>query len=308
MTPEHYCIQKISRASSFYYAVRYVPEPQKTALYALHAFSTELHHILERLMDPMAALPKLNWWRDEIRRTFQGKAMHPVSIALQKIIPLYGLTEPLFITLINGIEMDLQIRQYVSWNTLQQYCQNIAGSLQRLTAQVLGYHNHNLSEYSTKLGLALQYTQLIAHVGTHARKRRIYLPQEGLKAYHINIQDSLLNYKDSSELKALLTDMAFCARNWYQEALACLDRTHRISQKFSLIVAEIELQILDAIEEEQFAVMQQHIDLTPVRKMWIAWRTHRKLIGYQEQLLKDRTIHTSGYTAKARRTEPEKEY
>jgi len=63
------------------------------------------------------------------------------------------------------------------------------------------------------------------------------------------------------------------ARRFYQEALSLLPDCDRQAQRSGLIMASIYFKLLDEIEKEDFQVIKQRSRLTPLRKLWIAWRT-----------------------------------
>jgi 15-cis-phytoene synthase len=63
------------------------------------------------------------------------------------------------------------------------------------------------------------------------------------------------------------------ARATYREALELLPAADRRAQRPGLIMGAIYATLLDEIERENFQVLHQRIALTPLRKLWIAWRT-----------------------------------
>jgi phytoene synthase len=63
------------------------------------------------------------------------------------------------------------------------------------------------------------------------------------------------------------------ARDAYREAFALLPAVDRRSQRPGLIMASIYRTLLDEIEADQYRVLTQRIALTPVRKLWLAWKT-----------------------------------
>jgi phytoene synthase len=71
----------------------------------------------------------------------------------------------------------------------------------------------------------------------------------------------------------LMTFQAERARTTYREAIALLPESDRRSQRPGLIMGAIYATLLDEIQRERFQVLHQRIALTPVRKLWIAWRT-----------------------------------
>ena len=51
-------------------------------------------------------------------------------------------------------------------------------------------------------------------------------------------------------------------------------------------MAEIYQTLLDEIDADGFQVMQRRIHLTPLRKLWIAWKTARRERRVHRQLKK----------------------
>ncbi|MNT52008.1 Squalene/phytoene synthase [compost metagenome] len=63
------------------------------------------------------------------------------------------------------------------------------------------------------------------------------------------------------------------ARALYHEALALLPKQDRRAQRAGLLMGAIYHALLDELEASQFQVLNQRIALTPLRKLWIAWKT-----------------------------------
>ena len=66
------------------------------------------------------------------------------------------------------------------------------------------------------------------------------------------------------------------ARQHYEDALSRLPEVDRASQRSGLIMAEIYRATLDEIEQDGLRVLEHRIRLTPLRKLWIAWRCVRR--------------------------------
>jgi phytoene synthase len=64
------------------------------------------------------------------------------------------------------------------------------------------------------------------------------------------------------------------AQSIYDEAFALLPPADRRSQRPGLMMAAIYRTLLDEIERDGFHVLQQRISLTPIRKLWLAWKTY----------------------------------
>ena len=63
------------------------------------------------------------------------------------------------------------------------------------------------------------------------------------------------------------------AQQTYAEALALLPKVDRKAQRPGLIMAAIYRALLDEIRADGFRVLDRRTSLTPLRKLWLAWKT-----------------------------------
>ena len=273
MTPEAYCQDKAARSgSSFYYAFLFLPPPRRAAITALYAFCREVDDVVDECSDAALAATKLSWWKKELDALYAGAPTHPVMRALQPHLANYAITHARLAEIIAGMEMDLYQTRYADFAGLAHYCHHVAGVVGILSANIFGATDPRTSDYAEKLGLAVQLTNIIRDVGEDARKGRIYLPVDELKRFQVPAAD-LLNARSSPAFVALMRFQAARARDVYDEAFASLPAVDRRAQRPGLIMAAIYRALLAEIEREDFAVLKQRIALTPIRKLWIAWRT-----------------------------------
>jgi len=273
MTPDEYCRQKAAQSgSSFYYSFLFLPLERRRAITALYAFCREVDDAVDEPSDPSAARATLAWWRGEVDRLFAGNPQHPVTRALDPAIEPFGITKVQLNEIMDGMEMDLNQSRYMNFAGLQLYCHRVAGVVGALAAGIFGYRNPRTREYAEKLGLAFQLTNIIRDVGEDARKNRIYLPLDELKEYGVTAAD-ILNANHTESFVRLMRFQAGRARRCYDEALALLPAEDRRAQRPGLMMAAIYRALLDEIAGDDYRVLQQRTALTPIRKLWIAWRT-----------------------------------
>lgn len=276
MTPDQYCQDKAAKSgSSFYYSFRFLPALQRQAIIALYAFCREVDDTVDEISDTDIARAKLEWWREEIQRTFQGVATHPVGMALQSALQHFDLHEEYFMEIIDGMAMDLDQFSYLEFKQLTLYCHRAASVVGLLSVEIFGYQDRNTLKYAENLGMALQLTNIIRDVREDAERGRIYLPQDELQQFNVNTDD-LLALKSSPELIELLKFQTARAKQYYQQALQLLPENDRYTQRTGLIMAAIYEATLDEIEKDNFQVMQHRVSLTPIKKLWLAWSTARR--------------------------------
>jgi len=273
MTPDEYCQSKAAQSgSSFYYSFLFLPQERRRAITALYAFCREVDDAVDEPSDPSAARAALEWWRGEVSRLFAGNPQHPVTRALAPWTQSFAIDETRLNEIMNGLEMDLNQTRYLDFAGLLLYCHRVAGVVGTLAAGIFGYRNARTLEYADRLGLAFQLTNIIRDVGEDARRNRIYLPMDELKEFGVTAAD-ILGARPSENFVRLMRFQTERARRCYDEAFALLPPEDRRAQRPGLVMAAIYRTLLDEIADDDFQVLKQRIALTPVRKLWIAWRT-----------------------------------
>ena len=276
MSPDEYCQQKtVQSGSSFYYSFLFLPHERRRAITALYAFCREVDDTVDDASDGSLARIKLAWWRSEVSSMYldAGAPTHPVMLALRPHLAVYDLKEAHLLAIIDGMEMDLDQSRYLDYPGLRKYCWHVAGVVGVLSASIFGVTNPQTLQYAEKLGLAFQLTNIIRDVGEDARKGRIYLPVNELQQFGVTAAD-LLNVRHSEKFEALMKFQTDRAQACYDEALALLPKEDRRAQRPGLMMAAIYRTLLDEIERDGFHVLSQRISLTPLRKLWLAWKTY----------------------------------
>ncbi len=274
MTPEQYVQDKAAKSgSSFYYAFLFLPPPRRAAITAFYAFCREVDDVADEVADPGVAATKLAWWRKEVANSFLGSPSHPVMKALMPHTKTQGIEAAHLLAVIDGCQMDLDQSRFLDFAGLARYCHLVAGVVGEVAANIFGRTDPATVTYAHRLGQAMQLTNIIRDVGDDARRGRIYLPMAELKQFEVKAQE-VLNRGYSARFTALMKFQAERAHRTYDEALAVLPEVDRAAQKPGLMMANIYRTLLREIEAENFQVLHQRTSLTPLRKLWIAMRTH----------------------------------
>lgn len=273
MTPDEYCQDRAARSgSSFYYSFMFLAPQRRRAITALYAFCREVDDIVDESTDAGLARTRLDWWRGETDRMFEGNAQHPVTRALSPHLQEYGLERRRLIEIIDGMQMDLEQNRYVDFEGLRLYCHRVAGVVGLLAARIFGARRESTLRYADELGLALQLTNIVRDVGEDARRNRIYLPAEDLERFGVPVQD-ILACRPGDAFVELMRFQAGRARTHYRQAIAHLEPEEQRAQRPGLIMGAIYMTLLEEIERDGFRVLTHRTSLTPLRKLWIASRT-----------------------------------
>ncbi|MFZ4479173.1 MAG: presqualene diphosphate synthase HpnD [Rhodoferax sp.] len=272
MTPQEYVQHKAAASgSSFYYAFLFLPASRRAAITAFYAFCREIDDVVDDAADPGVASSKLGWWQAEVRSAFAGQPSHPVMQAMMPLAAGFGIEQQHLQAVIEGCRMDLSQTRYLDYPALQRYCHLVAGVVGEVAAGIFGQTQQQTTLYAHKLGLALQLTNIIRDVGEDALRGRIYLPMNELAQFDVRAHE-ILKRSDSERFVALMKFQARRAHDLYDEALSLLPPDDRRSQKPGLMMASIYRALLREIEHDNFQVLQRRVSLTPLRKLWLAWK------------------------------------
>jgi phytoene synthase len=278
MTPEQYVQAKAAGSgSSFHYAFLFLPPPRRAAITAFYAFCREVDDVVDEVADPAVAATKLQWWRGEVAAAYAGQPSHPVMKALMPCAPAFDIRRQHLDAVIDGCQIDLEQTRFLDFPGLARYCHLVAGVVGEVAASIFGRTQDTTVAYAHKLGLAMQLTNIIRDVGDDARRGRIYLPVAELQRFDVKAADLLKREKPwgySERFTALMRFQAERAHATYDEAMHLLPEADRVAQKPGLMMANIYRTLLREIEAQDFQVLHQRTSLTPLRKLWIAARTH----------------------------------
>jgi len=273
MTPDEYTQQKAAASgSSFYYSFVFLPAEKRRAITALYAFCREVDDVVDEVADIGVARTKLAWWRTEVANLFAGHPQHPVTKALAPFTATHGIDAARLNEIIDGMEMDLVYHRYPDFDSLRLYCHRAAGVVGQLSASIFGYANPSTLEYAEALGIAFQLTNIIRDVGEDARRDRVYIPQDELARFGLTADD-ILARRGGADFLRLMGFQAQRAQSHYDLAFSKLAPEDRANQRAGLIMAAIYRTLLGEIERDGFRVLDRRVTLTPVRKLWIAWKT-----------------------------------
>ncbi|MFM0503115.1 squalene/phytoene synthase family protein [Paraburkholderia caffeinilytica] len=272
MNFDEYCQQKAAPpGSSIYYALRQAPAASQPLLTALFALRREFEETVKETSDPAIGRTKLAWWQNELAALASGSPSHPVSKALAAYLPDVQAAYPELQALLTGFEMDLDQARYLDYPNLRRYVQGVGGTFASLVARATAKDATQAPVWSAPLGEALLLAQFVVETGNDARHGRIYIPIDEMQRFNVTAAD-LINRKYSEAFTDLMRFETKRARDALQAALAAVPANERRSQRTLVAQAALALALLDEIERDGYHVLHQRIALTPIRKLWIAWR------------------------------------
>jgi phytoene synthase len=249
--------RNITRKSASNLALAFVllPRARREAMSALYAFCREVDDVADDELVPTdKRRASLAAWREDISRACQGVPPEfAVNRELQPVIAQYHLPFAHFDELIRGVEMDLDIKRYQTYEDLEQYCYRVASVVGLLSVEIFGYKDPVCRDYAIHLGKALQLTNILRDVRTDAERGRIYLPLCELERCQVS-QEEILRGAWSDRFERLAEGAAQKARKFYGLARQTLPAADRRSMAAAELMGSVYWRLLRKLERGHFQV------------------------------------------------------
>lgn len=274
MTSQPYCLTHgMQHGSSRYYSLLHVAPDKKLTIQCLDAWMHELDKTVSRARDVDVARQKLQWWRDEIQRCFDGSAQHPLTQYLEAALQRWNLPLSQFEEVIDGYEMDLDGRSYASQQELELYLLRTGSVPAVMTSEILGYEKRETLKATTRLGTRIRASQRLRDIHSLVSQGLLPFSIETLEGQGVTFE-VLRTGITTEEIASLLCDQFTQVTSAIADALHMIPDEERVSQHPHLIMAKIELALIEEIQREHCPILEHNIELTPLRKLLIAWKTY----------------------------------
>ncbi len=244
----------VAHSSSFYSAMRILPERRRQAMFALYGFCREVDDVADDRGPATAAerLAKLETWRADIAAMFAGQAP-PHLAALADVTRSFHLKREDFDAVIDGMAMDAeQDIRAPDWATLDLYCDRVASAVGRLSVRIFGLADKPGVALAYHLGRALQLTNILRDIDEDASLGRLYLPREALWAAGVATDEPLTAVADP-KLAGACVEVAARAHEHFEKAQSFMAGAPRAAVKAPRLMAAAYGSILDRMVKEGFA-------------------------------------------------------
>jgi phytoene synthase len=243
--------------SSAYYVIRFAPAQQQAALTALFGWRRELIRIATAMSDANLARVKLHWWREELERAAAGAAQHPLGRRLGDAMQRHALPLRALDAMAEATDEDLRGLAPWSRDDLLAHCARGGGSFGELLARI----GDTPAEAGRALGAAARLIEMLRDLGGELRQERCRVPRAALDAAGL-APHRLRDAGQAEALRPLLGDLAATARLSGRLPAGPAGRWYALRRA-----------LLDELARGGFDVLDAKTSLTPLRKLWVAWRS-----------------------------------
>ena len=231
-----------------------LPKRLHQDFYNVYSFCRWADDLGDEIGDRNESLRLLEWWRGELDALYQGRAAHPVYVALMPTVERYGILRDPFADLIQAFVQDQTVTRYHNWKELFGYCRYSANPVGRLVLYLCGYSDPERQRLSDATCTALQLANFWQDVTVDLLKDRVYIPLE-VMARHGYTVDDLNARRFTPGFREVMREIVEKARGLFLEGLPL---ARMVDRRLSL---DIELfsrggmRVLDKIERQDYDVL-----------------------------------------------------
>jgi phytoene synthase len=267
-----YC-QRLTRsaARNFYFAFITLPAAKRKAIFAIYAFCRVSDDIIDEPAPIGQQMEQLSEMRRSIERAYAGEPEGLIFTALADVVSTYNIPQQHFQDIISGMEMDLTVHRYATFDDLYTYCYRVASAVGLICVEIFGYRDDRARQAAIDLGIAMQMTNIIRDVKEDAELGRIYLPQDELARFGYT-EDELLRGIINEQIQALMRFQAERARGYFHSGGRLTPLLSPRSRACAIVLHGLYSRLLDRMEANGFNVFQGRTSLPTQEKLLLTAR------------------------------------
>jgi squalene synthase HpnC len=234
----------------------FTPPTLRSDFAAVYAFCRWADDLGDELDDPERSLALLSWWRGELKGLYEGRARHPVMVALQETVERHAIPPEPFEALISAFEQDQSVHEYKTYSQLLDYCTRSANPVGHLVLHLTGDHALPRVRLSDATCTALQLANFWQDVRRDLAIGRIYLPEEDRTRFGVT-REMLERAPASPEFRRLMAYEVERARGLFEEGRPLVNElSGRVAVAVELFTRG-GIAILERIERQDYDVLSR---------------------------------------------------
>ena len=264
-----------SHYENFHVATWFLPKPLRPHFHSIYAYCRVSDDLGDEVGDPAVALALLDLWGRELDACYEGRARHPVFVALAETIRACNIPKEPFADLLVAFRQDQTVTRYATMDEVLGYCRYSANPVGRLVLYACGEvspdkidENFQLSDLTCS---ALQLANFWQDVRVDFAKGRIYIPRDVMDRFGIGVE-TIAGGIATPEFRALMRYEVDYARSLFERGLPLIGRVNRDLALDLDLFSRGGLEILRAIERRDYDVLSARPSISRRTKLALALR------------------------------------
>jgi squalene synthase HpnC len=260
-----------SHYENFHVASWFLPKALRPHFQSIYAYCRVSDDLGDEVGSTAQALALLDQWGHELDECYEGRARHPVFVALGETIRACSIPKEPFADLLTAFRQDQTVTRYASMNAVLGYCRYSANPVGRLVLYACGEVSEENCRLSDATCSALQLANFWQDVRVDFGKGRVYLPQDDMQRFGVN-DETIASGIATPEFRALLRFEVDYARSLFEQGLPLIGRVNRDLALDLDLFSRGGLEILRAIERRDYDVLSARPAISKRTKLALALR------------------------------------
>jgi squalene synthase HpnC len=260
-----------SHYENFHVASWFLPEDLRPHFHSIYAYCRVSDDLGDEVGDRSAALALLNFWGRELDACYEGRARHPVFVALAETIRECFIPKEPFADLLVAFRQDQVVTRYNTIDDVLAYCRYSANPVGRLVLYVCGESNDENFRLSDLTCTALQLANFWQDVREDYVRGRIYIPKNDMEVFRVS-EEQIAEGVATPEFRGLMRCEVDQARELFKQGLPLIGRVHRDLALDLDLFSRGGLEILRAIERQGYDVLSARPAISKSRKLALMLR------------------------------------
>lgn len=237
-----------------------LPKRLHQDFFNIYAYCRWADDLGDEFSDPQHSLELLNWWSGELAAMYEGRASHPVFVALQTTVEKHQIPKAPFADLVRAFVHDQTKTRYASYDEVLDYCVYSANPVGRLVLHLCGYTDAERILLSDMTCTALQLANHWQDVRRdYVDRNRIYVPSDVLEAHGASgevLETDLKNGVGSDPVRKAFADLVERAQALFEQGLPLADTLDRRLAIDIELFSRGGMAILEKIRKQDYDPVQ----------------------------------------------------
>jgi squalene synthase HpnC len=262
-----YC-ERLARShyENFSVASWFLPRRLRQDFFNVYAYCRISDDLGDEVGDTNASLELLDQWQRELDACYEGSPKHPVFVALGETVRKFDIPKHEFSDLLIAFRQDQTITRFETFGDVLAYCKYSANPVGHLILYLCGYRDAERQQLSNFTCTALQLANFWQDVSVDYEKDRIYLPLEDLRRFGVT-EDDIARQQNTPAFCEMMKFEVERARDWFRQGMPLVEKVDRELAIDLDLFSRGGMEILNAIEKQDFAVLGNRPAISKSRKL-----------------------------------------
>lgn len=213
------------RARNFYYGLKLLPEPRRSALYAMYAWMRKADDLVDNDdLKPDEKRQQIADFRRDTEAAMRGDQPNddPVWPAITFVTQRFALEPAHLHAMLDGQLEDVSDRSFTTFDELREYCYKVASTVGLVCIEIWGYDDPAARELAIDRGIAFQLTNILRDFREDIDNERLYLPRNEFDQHGLDVQ-TLKQWSKPAQCEAFVRMHIERAESFYERSTP-LDR------------------------------------------------------------------------------------